>query len=85
MPSFSLKTAFFIGIMLVSFKTSADWLANLGNSVHYTDDVALFSVTRRLSLKDDPTQPVVDRPSQGGDFVYDPSATLEWTGKNTLG
>ncbi|WP_394753059.1 hypothetical protein [Crenothrix sp.] len=71
--------------MLVSFKTSADWLANLGNSVHYTDDVALFSVTRRLSLKDDPTQPVVDRPSQGGDFVYDPSATLEWTGKNTLG
>jgi hypothetical protein len=85
MPSFSLKTAFFIGITLVSFNTSADWSANISNSVHYTDDVALFSVTRRLSLKDDPTQPVVDRPSQGGDFVYDPSATLEWTGKNTLG
>lgn len=69
----------------MSFNTSADWSANIGNSVHYTDDVALFSVTRRLSLKDDPTQPVVDRPSQGGDFVYEPKAELEWSGNNALG
>lgn len=71
--------------MLVSFNTSADWSANVNNSVHYTDDVALFSVTRRLSLKDDPTQPVVDRPNQGGDFVYEPKAELEWSGNNALG
>lgn len=93
MPLFSLitqsrlltKTAFFICLTLVNGNATADWSANFDNSAYYTDDVALFSVTRRLSLKDDPTQPVVDRPSQSGDFVYDPSATLEWTGKNTLG
>ncbi|SJM91655.1 conserved hypothetical protein [Crenothrix polyspora] len=85
MPSFFLKAAFFIGITLVSFNTSADWSANIDNSMHYTDDVALFSVTRRLSLKDDPTQPVVDRPSQGADFVYEPKAELEWSGNNALG
>ncbi len=51
----------------------------------YTDDVALFSVSRRLSLKDDPTQPIVDRPDRGGDFVYEPQVEIGWTGQNDLG
>jgi hypothetical protein len=28
---------------------------------------------------------MVDRPNQGGDFVNEPSAELEWSGNNTLG
>jgi len=63
---------------MVSTLVEAGWSAEVENNVYYTDDVALFSVTRRLSLQDDPTQPVVDRPQQGGDFVYEPRAELEW-------
>jgi Putative beta-barrel porin 2 len=79
------KAALFIWMAIMSFSAEADWTTKLDNSAFYTDDVALFSVTRRLSLKDDPTQPTVDRPGQGGDFVYEPGATLEWQGENTLG
>jgi hypothetical protein len=93
MPSFSLivrgrlfESAALLTLMAIdSSSVEAGWSAGVDNSVYYTDDVALFSVTRRLSLKDDPTQPVVDRPSQGGDFVYEPSAELEWSGNNSLG
>ncbi|MEQ1529100.1 MAG: hypothetical protein ABL925_07275 [Methylococcales bacterium] len=77
--------AFFICMVIISNVAQADWTTKLDTRAHYTDDVALFSVTRRLSLKDDPTQPVVDRPKQGGDFVYEPSAELEWSGNNRLG
>jgi len=70
---------------MLSTLVEAGWSAEVENNVYYTDDVALFSVTRRLSLQDDPTQPVVDRPQQGGDFVYEPRAELEWSGNNSLG
>jgi hypothetical protein len=68
-----------------SVNAQAEWSTEVNNSAYYTDDVALFSVTRRLSLKDDPTQPTIDRPGQGGDVVYEPGATLEWQGENRLG
>jgi hypothetical protein len=66
-------------LTIISFGAEAEWSSKVSNSSYYTDDVALFSVTRRLSLKDDPTQPVVDRPHQGGDFIDEPSAELEWS------
>ncbi|MEY3190358.1 MAG: hypothetical protein RIS10_475, partial [Pseudomonadota bacterium] len=72
-------------ITIISSPAKADWTANFNNSSYYTSDVALFSVTRRLSLKDDPTQPTVDRPNQGADFVYEPDAKVKWSGTNTLG
>ena len=75
-----------IGLMLAASPPSlADWTMAIANSAYYTDDVALFSVTRRLSLTDDPTQPTVDRPRQGSDFVYEPSAEWGWSGQNPLG
>lgn len=81
-----LKSAvLFALVMAMNNPAEAEWSLNTNNSAYYTDDVALFSVTRRLSLKDDPTQPVVDRPAQGGGFVYEPSAELEWSGNNALG
>ncbi len=70
---------------IISSTAKADWTANINNTGYYTSDVALFSVTRRLSLKDDPTQPVVDRPKQGADFVYEPDAKIKWSGTNSLG
>jgi len=80
-----IKAALFTSFFIISNTTQADWTTKFDTRAFYTDDVALFSVTRRLSLKDDPTQPVVDRPNQGGDFVYEPSAELEWSGNNSLG
>lgn len=79
------RVTVFILICMFSPPTKAQWLAHVGSNLHYTDDVALFSVTRRLSLKDDPTQPMVDRPNQGGDFIYDPRVELEWSKANGLG
>lgn len=63
----------------------ADWHFNADNAAYYTDDVALFSATRRLSLKDDPTQPNIDKTGQGSDFIYEPSLEAEWTGQNAFG
>ncbi|NOT84492.1 MAG: hypothetical protein HOP02_06845 [Methylococcaceae bacterium] len=85
MPFYANKTALFMGMTMMSASVQADWKTTFDTGMYYTDDVALFSVTRRLSLKDDPTQPVVDRPNQGGDFIYEPSAALEWSGNNALG
>ena len=79
------KTALFTCVTMMSPAIYAEWNAKFDTNMYYTDDVALFSVTRRLSLKDDPTQPVVDRPNQGGDFVYEPDVELEWSGHNALG
>ncbi len=81
----ALKVLGACALTLNSLVSYAEWNTTLGNTMHYTDDVALFSVTRRLSLKDDPTQPIVDRPNQGGDFVYEPKAELAWDGENSFG
>ena len=79
----NLTSLLLMGSMTATVR--AEISANLGITPFYTDDVALFSVTRRLSLKEDPTQPSVDRPEQGGDFVYEPNAELEWKGDNAWG
>lgn len=85
---FAASAGRWVGLTLLAGLAStaqAQWQAKGGVSGYYTDDVALFSVTRRLSLKDDPTQPMVDRPRQGGDFVYEPQGELEWATHNALG
>lgn len=73
-------------ISLVASNTiQAKWSGGADLSAYYTDDVGLFSVTRRLSLEEDPTQPVVDEPGQGSDFVYEPRANISWDTENDLG
>lgn len=71
--------------LIISNVVQAKWSAGGDLSSYYTDDVALFSVTRRLSLEQDPTQPVVDEPEQGSDFIYEPSAYISWDTENNLG
>jgi hypothetical protein len=71
---------------LISPFAHAQWTFKADNAGYYTDDVALFSGTRRLSLKDDPTQPNIDKTSwQGSDFVYEPSIEGEWKSENAFG
>ena len=90
MPSSSKNCSYvpLVALVFLSLFTpaaKAEWLAKFGASSYFTDDVALFSVSRRFSLKDDPTQPSVDHPQQGSDFVFEPSAEVEWTGENQWG
>jgi len=77
----------YLSIMLFAYSPLlfAQWIFKADNAGYYTDDVALFSATRRLSLKDDPTQPNIDKTGQGSDFIYEPSLEAEWTGHNSFG
>jgi hypothetical protein len=54
------------------------WSVIGGGSLFYTDDVALFSATRRSSLDGDPSQPVLDvsRTGIGKDMVFEPYMRL---------
>ncbi len=56
----------------------AEWTVQGESYLFYTNDVALFSATRRLTRDADPTQPVVDRElaEQGEDVVYEPAAQV---------
>jgi len=38
----------------------------------YTDDVAVFSASQRLSLREDPTQPLIQVTRQGSSGVFEP-------------
>ncbi|NOQ16649.1 MAG: outer membrane beta-barrel protein [Methyloprofundus sp.] len=71
--------------LVISNIVQAEWSGGTNFSTYYTDDVGLFSVTRRLSLEEDPTQPIVDEPNQGADFVYEPSVYVNWETENRLG
>jgi hypothetical protein len=67
----------------------AEWGVDLRSNAYYTDDIALFSATRRLTREQDPTQPAIDRDlaNQGDGFVYEPMATVttsfDLLGRNT--
>ncbi len=56
----------------------AEWKVTGESNVHYTDDAALFSSTRRRSRNQDPTQPVLDSllANQGDDVVFEPMAQI---------
>ncbi len=59
----------------------AEWRIEGESNLFYTDDVALFSATRRLSRHLDPTQPVLDGAlaNQGNDGVVEPAVRLNKT------
>lgn len=61
-------------VLAAAAPAMADWTVNAGGSLFYTDDVALFSATRRLNLHGDPTQPALDTSltGKGSDMVFEP-------------
>lgn len=70
-----------IGLLAVCASASgaaAEWSVNAVGNLHYTDDVALFSATRRLNLHGDPTQPVLDSVllDKGSDMVFEPDLNV---------
>jgi len=65
----------------------ADWSAITQGTLFYTDDVGIFSATRRLTRDGDPTQPALDSKltGQGSDFVFDPQAEVAKSFNNFYG
>ena len=60
--------------LLFPHRSSAGWTVQGESNLFYTDDVALFSASRRLSRDEDPTQPAIDNElaEQGSDVAYEP-------------
>ena len=71
-----------LGIMVV-FPTIrpawAEWEVKGEGNLYGTEDVALFSATRRLAKDQDPTQPVIDSElaEQGSDAVLEPVLEID--------
>ena len=63
------------------------WSLEGRGTLFYTDDVGLFSATRRLSRDGDPTQPAIDSKltDQGSDMVFEPMVDITRSLTNNLG
>src|SRR5207342_1614327 len=63
------------------------WSFEGRGTLFYTDDVGLFSATRRLSRDGDPTQPAIDSKltDQGSDMVFEPLLGVTRSLTNSLG
>lgn len=73
--SLRCRTCTVIALMALGLPVAADdWTVTTHGTLFYTDDVAIFSATRRLSLDGDPTQPALDKrlTGQGADGVFEP-------------
>lgn len=68
-----------IGLLLaVTSMASAELEVQGQGILFYTDDVGIFSATRRLTRDGDPTQPAIDSrlANQGSDMVFEPQVDL---------
>ena len=77
-----------LGLAIGCAPTSrADWQASGQGLFFYTDDVGVFSATRRLTRDGDPTQPALDSmlTGQGSDFVFEPQLDVGNSFENALG
>lgn len=84
-----LKVLALVGVSMWSTISPAlaEWSVTASGQLFYTDDVALFSATRRSNLDADPTQPVLDTtPSgKGSDMVFEPGLLVSKLINSPLG
>ncbi len=81
--------ALFAALWLQPCPASAEetWSIEGRGILFYTDDVGLFSATRRLSRDGDPTQPAIDSKltDKGSDMVFEPLLSVTRSFTNGLG
>lgn len=85
LPPWSRRVVLLLGVC--SGVAADDWhLTSLG-TLFYTDDVAIFSATRRITLDGDPTQPALDNreTGQGADGVFEPLVNVARAWDTTYG
>lgn len=66
----------FLILLWISSPAWAQWKFEGETIVFYTDDVSIFSASQRLSMQEDPTQPVIDVTDQGDDVVFEPAFAI---------
>ena len=75
-----LKVLLLIGMLILTALSpaQAEWSITADGNLYYTDDVALFSATRRSNIDGDPSQPVLDvsRTGFGSDMVFEPGSSF---------
>jgi hypothetical protein len=83
----ALAIAVFAGGASQPATAHADWTVNGMGILFWTDDIGVFSATRRLSRDGDPTQPALDSPltHKGSSVVFEPQLTALTTTDNRLG
>ena len=69
-------------IAMIAYESWAEVGFDTQGILFYTDDVGVFSATRRLSRDGDPTQPAIDTrlTDKGSDVVFEPDAVVEHVG-----
>ena len=75
-------------VLVMSVTPAAAEVEMKGRGVFfYTDDVGIFSASRRLSRDGDPTQPAIDSTitNQGSDVIFEPDLTLSTSLDNRYG
>ena len=84
--------AFFIpfgvwGLLSPTVSADAEVTVNGMAILFWTDDIGIFSATRRLSRDGDPTQPALDThlTDKGASLVFEPQMTVADSYKNSLG
>jgi len=85
----SLRLSGMVGVLILAAVTPAmaEWSVTASGNLFYTDDVALFSATRRSSIDGDPSQPVLDtsRTGIGSDMVFEPGLLVSKSITSPLG
>jgi hypothetical protein len=88
---FVRRAAWAVFLILSHTSQTADVLAETSfegrGLLFYTDDVGIFSATRRLTRDEDPTQPALDSilANQGSDVVFEPDAIARTSLDSRLG
>jgi hypothetical protein len=65
-----------LALLLFSYPASSEIKLIGETNVFYTSDVSIFSASQRLSLREDPTQPLLEDTDVGDDVVYEPVAKV---------
>ena len=87
-PQACIRIAFVLAMSVAAASPAAAEVTVQGRGIlFYTDDVGIFSATRRLSRDGDPTQPALDSrlTDKGSDVVFEPDLTLTTSRGNRWG
>src|SRR5262245_4179098 len=89
-PRQVFSIGFWSGLVVLSLLASpaqAEWTLQGTGILFWTDDIGIFSATRRLSRDGDPTQPALDTrlTDQGSSVVFEPKLTVGTSFDNRLG
>ena len=89
-PRQVFSIGFWSGLVVLSLLASpaqAEWTVTGTGILFWTDDIGIFSATRRLSRDGDPTQPALDTrlTDQGSSVVFEPQLNISTSHQNRLG